>query len=442
MRPWRSIIQNPVDLPDLQVKMGVALGNAWGDFCDGDFDMGSKKHSEYAKNFVSVMASLSTDPNVGGVKFDTSVYLVLESLLDGGSFFVVNEMTSMLHRVARNVPEEFTMHPRIFPTDRGFLFLEEPFIFAGHAICGWSWSLSWVTSRDVELNLDVEEDGSRETMEEVIERMNLVTRTNKDGELECCFLTFALWDDVSHEDDRSLTKRVALGEDFHGHHIEGGKEMFNKIINQPNRQDPKWQEGALKRYYATQSLGRYNPAPVCQLVTTIPAGCELRHYLYTAIIDNESEGLVPYEGAIEESRKAIDESLGRKNTSGMIGYTMEFIPPSKSAELWKFIVATHEMLSSRIVSNRHPSRAEQRQLARLNHNKEFRIIRLRKVIHPSQNDHDYGEDYRIDYRYMVPPHWQRYHTKEGVVWKMRDWYVAGPDDAPLLERDTVYQLDR
>jgi len=141
---------------------------------------------------------------------------------------------------------------------------------------------------------------------------------------------------------------------------------------------------------------------------------------------------------------SFPESTGTviTNESGKAGRLMEFMSTDDSHEIWKFVIATFEMLNSRIVMDVPLHRNERKQLERAKFNERFRVIRLRKIIRPSAPYEPDKDGYHIDYRYMVPPHWQRYHTKEGIVWKMRDWYIAGPDNGPLLDRETVYQLDR
>ena len=69
-----------------------------------------------------------------------------------------------------------------------------------------------------------------------------------------------------------------------------------------------------------------------------------------------------------------------------------------------------------------------------------KVIRLRHVTHKSPS----GESQPVDWshRWVVNGHWRMQPTKTGVkrIWIMP--HVKGPDDKPLVLKETVFVLDR
>ena len=110
---------------------------------------------------------------------------------------------------------------------------------------------------------------------------------------------------------------------------------------------------------------------------------------------------------------------------------------------YRFLYAFWQIAQSRIAARGRLNRSEERKMTRVHPERELRIVVLRRRESGGGTQTDPEKDgYKIDYQYAVAPHWQRYHTKEGVVWLPRDWYTAGPDGAPLLERDTIYSVQQ
>jgi hypothetical protein len=388
---WAPLIRNPIDLPLLQMEMFKSIEKSY------DFD---NNKSIQATDLFGEMYLTMIDAYIGGAEGGRYVEMVGSDIADamenGAAYFVADEMTTMLHRVAKNVPEDFSLHPRMFPQNKGFLYLEEPLIFGDSAVIGWSWHVIWLTTESLLSDAARDPDFEEKVLlngggfEDVLIRLmdeGLVVRGKGKNE-EIAGVALALWSDPLHDDDLYyLDKRLVTNGSF--------------------------------------GLGQFDRTPAPMAFTWIPCGVPLKDHIY---------GSIPY-------RYRGQPMLDPKKPKSY-GRIIDFASSIQAAPVWSFLVATHEMLNSRIVEQRGLNRAQQRQLHRVRWDREFKIVRLRKIVRVNGHDADDDGKYKIDYRYMVPPHWQRYHTKEGVVWKMRDWYVAGPDDKPVLDREVVYQLDR
>ena len=53
-----------------------------------------------------------------------------------------------------------------------------------------------------------------------------------------------------------------------------------------------------------------------------------------------------------------------------------------------------------------------------------------------------GDRRPYSHRFFVRPHWRRFHTKSGVEWRPVVGYVKGPDDAPFVPKNIVYEWSR
>ncbi len=91
-----------------------------------------------------------------------------------------------------------------------------------------------------------------------------------------------------------------------------------------------------------------------------------------------------------------------------------------------------------------PQRATRRRLKRLDsplHDKLVKIVRLRHVRHRDERSPD-AQPVDWSHRWIVNGHWRMQPTKDGVkrIWIMP--FVKGPEDKPLMLKETIHVLDR
>lgn len=75
---------------------------------------------------------------------------------------------------------------------------------------------------------------------------------------------------------------------------------------------------------------------------------------------------------------------------------------------------------------------------------DIHISYLRRQVGKGKTKKKQSEenDNHYHYQHIVRPHWQRYRTRNGVEWKLKNMYVRGPEDAPLIFTDTINAVVR